>query len=136
MQEAENNKEIVLFDGFCNFCSSSVRFIIPRDKNRRFSFAAAQTETGLALQSRYQLGTLASHSLVLIRKDRVYSKSGAALEIARKLRGLWPVFYVLILLPPFFRDFFYDLLAKNRYRLLGKRDSCYIPSADEEDRFI
>ena len=136
MKEAGENKGIVLFDGYCNFCSSSIRFIIPRDRNKSFRFAAAQTETGEQLQSRYQLGALASHSIVLIRNERVYSKSRAALEIARKLKGLWPVFYVLILLPPFFRDFFYDLIAKNRYRLLGKRDSCYLPSEDEGERFL
>ena len=75
-------------------------------------------------------------SIVLVKNNRVYIKSRAALEIAKEMDGGWPLFYAFIILPPFIRDFFYDLLAKYRYKLFGHSETCRVPTADIQDRFL
>ncbi len=121
------DKGIIIFDGYCNFCSRSVQFIIRRDKKRYFSFAASQTPAGRKIIDTYHIGELAQHSLVLIEHGKVYRKSTAALRIARKLRKGWHLFYACIIIPRRSRDFIYDLMARNRYRLFGMSDRCFVP---------
>jgi predicted DCC family thiol-disulfide oxidoreductase YuxK len=129
-------KEIVIFDGFCNFCSGSALFIMRRDPSFRFRFAASQSPAGQRILQEYGITELARHSIVLIRKGRVYRRSGAALRIARGMKGLWPLLYGLIMIPPFIRDFFYGLFARYRYRLYGVRDSCFVPGPEIRERFL
>jgi predicted DCC family thiol-disulfide oxidoreductase YuxK len=127
---------IILFDGVCNLCSGSVQFIIKRDRKRLFKFASLQSE--LAHQRLQQLGILTHsfQSIILLKDDRVLQQSDAALEIAKNLNGLWPLFYSFKILPQFIRDGIYAWIAKNRYRWFGKKDSCWIPSPDLKSRFI
>ena len=127
---------VVFFDGVCNLCNATVQFIIKRDRAAFFRFAS--------LQSDYAAKALPSHlnsgeqlpSLVLQTGSKTQVKSTAALNVARRLSGLWPVLYVFIVIPPFIRHFFYDLIAKNRYKLFGKQDQCMVPSPEFRDRFI
>lgn len=131
----ENMEAIVLFDGECNLCNSSVQFIIKRDPAGYFKFASLQSETGRELLKQYGV----SHqidSLIVIENQRVFSKSSAALQICRKLNGFWRFLSVLRVLPPFIRDFLYDLVAKNRYNWFGKRESCMLPTAEMKKRFL
>ena len=134
----KTEKYIVLFDGVCNFCNGAVNFIVDRDKQAKFVFASLQSEIGSEILNNYRLSTRhkALDSIVLVKNNRVYVKSRAALEIAKELDGSWPLFYAFIILPPFIRDFFYDLLAKYRYKLFGKSETCRIPTADIRDRFL
>ena len=127
---------IVLFDGMCNFCSGSALFIIKRDPRGHFRFAALQTDPGKLILKEYNIDPERFDSLILIEKGKVYGRSDAALRIARRLRGGWPVFYAFIIVPPFIRNFFYDLVARNRYRWFGKRKTCFIPDQDIRSRFI
>ncbi len=129
-------KGIVIFDGYCNFCSRSVLFIIRRDKKRYFTFAASQTPEGQNIIGMYRLGELAGHSIVLIEHGNVYRKSTAALRIARQLGKGWRLFYVCMIIPRRFRDFIYDLIARSRYRLFGMRDSCFMPEPAIRERFL
>ena len=127
---------IILFDGVCNLCNSSVQFIIKRDKKELFLFAS--------LQSRYAKENLpdefsdetALQSIILKEGDEIKSKSSAVLTITKSLSGLWPLFYVLIVIPKFVRDWVYDIIAKNRYQWFGKKDQCMIPSPELKNRFI
>lgn len=128
--------EIVLFDGVCNLCNAAVNFIIDRDPQNRFRFAALQSDTGRELLNRYPLASGPVDSVVLIRSNRPYVKSDAALEIARHLGGAWPALAVFKIFPRFFRDWVYDLIAKNRYRLFGKQDACRIPTPELKARFL
>jgi predicted DCC family thiol-disulfide oxidoreductase YuxK len=130
------NKGMVIFDGYCNFCSRSVLFIIRRDKKRYFKFAASQTRKGEEILDRYRLGELARHSMVLIEQGKVYHKSTAAMRITRHLTGVWWVLYVFMIIPRKLRDFIYDLMARNRYRVFGMRDRCFIPGPEIRDRFL
>ena len=130
------NKGIILFDGYCNFCSGSVLFIISRDKKAYFTFAASQTAVGQDIINRFHLGELARHSIVLIEQDKVYRKSTAALQIARRLPFGWRLIYGFMILPRRFRDMIYDLIARNRYRVFGVRDQCFLPGPEIRERFL
>jgi predicted DCC family thiol-disulfide oxidoreductase YuxK len=136
MNDPLKARSIVLFDGFCNFCSASVLFIIRRDPGKRFLFAASQSPEGKSLIREYGIGKMSGQSIILISDRKIYMKSGAALRVARRLSGFWPAVYAFIILPPAFRDFFYDFFARNRYRLFGRREKCFVPHPGIRDRFI
>jgi predicted DCC family thiol-disulfide oxidoreductase YuxK len=136
MTEQGKDDPVIMFDGYCNFCSGSVLFIIRRDPGRIFRFVASQTDAGVSLREKYGLVELAEHSIILIREGKVYSKSGAALRIARQMRFPWPALFGLTVLPVAFLDFFYDIIARNRYRIYGKRETCFLPDKDIRDRFL
>jgi len=111
-------------------------FIIRRDPGLNFRFTASQAEAGRRILEDYNLAELAEHSLILIKNGRIYYKSEAALRIARQLHGLWPLFYGLILIPGVIRDLVYDFMARNRYRLYGKREECFLPAEGIRERFL
>lgn len=137
MGSADQVEQIVLFDGVCNLCNSSVNFIIDRDPKARFKFAALQSEKGQELLSQILRTNESSFdSIVLISNNSVYIKSSAALRIARHLNGLWPILYSFMIIPKPLRDFVYDFIAKNRYKWFGKSDVCRIPTPDLQSRFI
>lgn len=131
-----SDTSIVLFDGVCNLCNGAVTFIIRNDPKRRFRFAALQSPVGQTLLQRHRLPTATLNSLVLIEGEHAFTKSTAALRIARRLGYLWPVAFLFILVPRPLRDFCYDLIGKNRYRMFGKREACMIPSTDLNARFL
>jgi predicted DCC family thiol-disulfide oxidoreductase YuxK len=130
------DKGIVIFDGYCNFCSRSVLFIIRRDRRRYFTFAASQTPEGQQIIGQYALGDLAQHSIVLIEQGNVYRKSTAALRIARQLGKVWRLIYVCMIIPRGLRDYIYDLIARSRYRLFGMSDRCFVPDDVMRERFL
>ncbi len=127
---------IILFDGLCNFCEASVNFIIDRDPRGRFKFAPLQSPTGQALLDEFKIDKSAIDSLVLIDGPRAYRKSTAALHIARRLTGLWPVFSVCFAIPEPIRNWAYDFVARNRYKWFGKKDACRMPTAEIRGRFL
>lgn len=136
MDMAEVKHAIVLFDGVCNFCDSSVQFIIKRDPDGYYQFANLQSEYGRALLRKYKLPEDKLDSIILWEQGKLYRKSSAALRIAINLTGLWPFAGFLLLIPSFIRNFFYDLIAGNRYRIFGKKDACTIPSPEIRERFL
>jgi predicted DCC family thiol-disulfide oxidoreductase YuxK len=126
---------IILFDGVCNLCNTSVQFILKRDSDGYFKFASLQSETGQSLLKKHHLNN-DLNSVVLIENDTVYLKSSAALRVCSKLGGLWPILSIFRILPPFFRDLLYDIAAKNRYKWFGKKESCMLPSPEWKHRFL
>lgn len=131
----------ILFDGVCNFCNASINFIIDRDSKGIFKFAALQSEVGQELLKKFRLKTNDSESrtfdsIVAIDGYKVYQKSDAALEIARRMDGIWKIFYVFIIIPAFLRNPVYDLIARNRYRIFGRTDACRIPTPELKTRFL
>jgi predicted DCC family thiol-disulfide oxidoreductase YuxK len=127
---------IILFDGVCNFCNSSVNFIIDRDSTNYFKFGALQSDEGHALLKKHNQSTDSFDTLMLIEDDVLYTRSTAALRIAKKLSGLWSLFYVCIIIPKFVRDPIYNLIAKNRYKMFGKKDTCRLPTPEERAKFL
>jgi len=113
-----------------------VDFVIKRDKKDIFRFAALQSETGEKYLKQSGLSVADFKTFVLIDGENYYTKSTAALKVIRELKSWLKIFYPLIMLPQFFRDFFYDLIARNRYKIFGKRDVCRIPTAEEKKKFL
>ena len=135
MNDAKRHK-IILFDGVCNLCNSSVVFIINRDSNDLFRFAALQSQVGKELVSKYGIDTSKTDSIILIDGDNFYIKSTAALKISRHLSGAYPLIYGFMIVPNFMRNWVYDLIARNRYRWFGKKDSCMIPTPELNSKFL
>ena len=127
---------IILFDGVCNFCNFWVNFTLNRDKNDIYKFAAMQSEIGQKLLQEYKLNVSDFDTFVLIVNDKHFTKSTAALKIARKLNYPVKVLYYFIFIPKFLRDLIYSLIAINRYKIFGKRDICRIPTDDEKKKFL
>jgi predicted DCC family thiol-disulfide oxidoreductase YuxK len=127
---------IVLFDGVCHLCSSSVHFIIRRDPCARFKFAPLQSPIGQALLHRHRLSTNTLDTFVLIEGGRAYTRSTAALRVARRLTGLWPVAYLGIVVPEPVRDAIYRIIAQNRYKWFGQRAECMLPTPEVKERFL
>ncbi len=131
-----SNKKIILFDGVCNLCNGSVVFIIKRDKKDVFRFAAIQSEEGQELIQKYNIDTSKIDSILLLDGENYYSKSTVALKIARHLKGGYPLLYVFMILPRFFRNWVYDIIARNRYKWFGKKESCMIPTPELKAKFL
>jgi len=127
---------IVLFDGVCNLCNSSVQFIIKRDKKKQFLFAPLQGKKGQEIFSKYSLPAGELNSFILAEGDNIYIKSTGALRMLKKLGSPWSLLYAFIIVPPFIRDGIYSWVAKNRYKWFGKKDSCMIPTPDLKERFL
>ena len=132
----ESNPKIILFDGVCNLCNSSVTFVIKRDSKNRFKYAALQSEAGQALIEQHDIDTATTDSIILIDNDKTYSKSTAALRIAKNLSGGWPLLYGFMIVPTFLRNWVYDWVAQNRYTWFGKKESCMIPTPELQDKFL
>lgn len=130
------NKKIILFDGVCNLCNNSVTFIIKRDKKDIFRYAALQSEIGKELTKKFSIDASKTDSIILIDGKKAYVKSSAALRIARHLNGGYPLLYGFLILPAFIRNFFYDIIARNRYKWFGKKDSCMIPTPELKSKFL
>lgn len=133
---SEQKNAIVLFDGVCNFCNSSVNFFIERDSKKYFKFAPLQSEIADELSLKYDIDRENVDSIILIEDDKAYTYSTAALKIAKNLDGIWSLGYAFIIVPEFIRDFFYKLIAKNRYKIFGKKDVCMIPTPELKERFL
>jgi predicted DCC family thiol-disulfide oxidoreductase YuxK len=134
-EEGKRNP-IVLFDGVCNFCSSVVRFAISRDPGGIFRFASLQSDAGQCFLNKFDLSTDDFDSFVLIEGHKFFLRSTAVLRLCKKLNGLWPLLYLLIIIPTPIRDFIYNIVAQNRYRWFGKKEECFIPAADIRNRFL
>ncbi|MCE2497149.1 MAG: DUF393 domain-containing protein [Flavobacteriales bacterium] len=127
-------RSILFIDGYCNLCSGAVQFILPRDQHGRFHLAPLSGTTADELLKEHPLENQPD-SLLLWEEGAWHTKSTAALRVARKLRG-WKWAWSLRYIPRFIRDGMYDLVARSRFTLWGKRDSCYLPRPEWTSRFL
>lgn len=134
MNDSILNKSIVLFDGECNFCNSSLQFVIKNEKNSDLYFTSLQSTTGKEILNHF--GIKNAESVVLIENTKPYLQSTAALKITKYLKGAYPLLYIFIIVPPFIRNAIYDYIANKRYKWFGKTDTCMIPSDQIKHRFI
>jgi predicted DCC family thiol-disulfide oxidoreductase YuxK len=111
---------IVLFDGICNLCNASVRFITRHDRNSRIAFASLQSETAKQLLLKMNIDSQKIDSIIFISNEKMFIKSDAAIEIAKQLNGFPHYLKFFQVIPRPIRDFVYDLITKNRYRFFGK----------------
>ena len=127
---------IVLFDGVCHLCTSTVQWIIKRDPHGYFTFASLQSEVGSTLLAKHGLQPDALDTFVLVESSRCFTRSDAALRVAQHLSGGWALLRLLSLIPKPIRDWGYTVLARHRYQWFGRRETCMIPSRDILDRFL
>lgn len=140
MKDASTNNPVLLYDGVCGFCNKSVQLILDHDRRGEMRFAALQSEYGRTVIARHPFLEKVDSVVLLERpegsEERVFVRSTAALRVAAYLGGPWKLFLVFYLLPAPVRDFFYDLLAKYRYKFFGKHDACLLPPAKVRARFL
>lgn len=130
------NKSIVLFDGVCNLCNTAVQFIIKHDKSNQFLFASLQSDAAQDILLHFNQKNSDFDSIILIDDGKLHKKSTATLKILNKLSGFWKYSYGLIIIPKFIRDFFYTIIAQNRYKWFGEKKSCSVPTKDLKTRFL
>ncbi len=130
------NRKIVIFDGVCNLCNVGVNFIIKRDPNGVFLFAPMQSDISLKLIEKYHKSGFDFNTFLLIKNGVCYERTDAILEIVKDLTGYWSIFRIFRLVPKSIRDYFYNVIAKSRYKIFGKRDQCMVPTQDIRSRFI
>lgn len=128
-----NEAAIVLFDGVCNFCNGAVRFVAHRDARRAFRFASLQSDEGRALLSRFGLPSDEITTMVVVEGDRCWTASDAALRVAGRLSGAWPLLGVLRIVPRSLRDRAYRWFAGHRYEWFGLSEACSLETAGTRD---
>ena len=126
----------ILFDGVCNLCNGFVQFVIRRDPQARFRFAALSSEPAMRLLQEVGALSQVPDSIVLVQDGTLYFRSDAALRIARGLTFPWPLLSVFRVVPRFVRDGVYDFIAARRYRWFGRREVCLVPTPDLKRRFL
>jgi len=129
------HQHIILFDGVCNLCNGSVQFILRFDRQKKFKFAALQSDIATELLG-MPIAPEGYDSFIYLRHGQLLQRSTAALNVLRDLGVPWNFFYLFIFLPCILRDGVYRFMAKNRYRLFGKRSTCMIPTPDIRSRFL
>ena len=127
---------VVLFDGVCKLCNGWARFLILHDHQRRMRLAAVQSPEGQALLAWAGLPLDQFDSIAVIRDRHHWERSEAVLEIIAQLPARWRPLLLLRSIPRLLRDWAYDRIARNRYRLFGKYDTCLLPDPDHEQRFL
>ena len=127
---------IILFDGVCNLCNSSVQFVIKHDTQQKFKFASLQSDVAKSILHDLAADTNSFNSVILVEEGKVHYRSTAALRIAKQLSFPYNLLYAFIIIPPFIRNAVYDYIAKNRYKWFGKQEECWVPTPELADRFI
>ncbi len=135
--ELPNDKKIILFDGVCNLCNSSVQYVIQRDKKDEFRFVALQSELGQKIIKHIGIANSNIDSIVLYLPGiAYYYKSSAVIEIAKSLQGFFNYGMLFRIVPNALRDVVYDYIARNRYKWYGKKESCMIPTPELKAKFL
>lgn len=127
---------IVLVDGVCHFCQGLTKWIIKRDPEGKYHFASLQSDVAKELLEKGHLSTDSMDTFVLIENGNYYTRSTAALRLAKGLKFPYPLLYAFIIVPKFIRNAVYNWVARNRYRWFGKDEACMLPTPEIKDRFL
>ena len=125
---------IIFFDGVCNLCQGSVRYLIKNDKKGVLKFASLQGNYAKDFVNETEIQSM--QSILFFDGKMLYKKSTAVLKLSRLLGGWHQLLLLGYILPRFVRDWLYNIVAKNRYRWFGKKDQCMLPSKGFENRFL
>lgn len=134
IMDIPGSASLVLFDGVCNLCDSWVQRIIRNDPHKNFYFASLQSEMGQKIYKEY--GIVDNETILLIQNKMVYQKSQAAFRILKELNSPFRLLALFRVFPSFLTDFGYDLIARYRYRIFGKKDECIVSKENVRDRFV
>lgn len=129
------NKHIIFFDGVCNMCNSFVRLIIKLDYKEQFVFCPISSKKGQKIINKFNLELKNIDSIILLKNNKITLKSEAVIEILVSLSLLFRFFLILKILPSKLLDLIYDFIAKYRYKLFGRKESCIIPDEKYKSRF-
>jgi predicted DCC family thiol-disulfide oxidoreductase YuxK len=127
---------IIMVDGLCKLCHGWTRFILHTDKHQLFTIGHMQSPAGQALLQQRGLPSKEFATFYYIEGERVYGKSEAVFRILRQLPNAWPSLCLLRVIPQPLRDWCYERIARNRYKLFGKFSHCQLPSHDDRHRFL
>lgn len=127
---------VVVFDAVCPLCSANARFILRHDRDRVFRFASLQSEAGAALYRRFGIDPANPETLIVVEGGRARRDSDAVLAIWSGLGWPWRALAAARIVPTALRDPLYRWVARNRYRLFGRRETCWLPGPDLADRFL
>jgi predicted DCC family thiol-disulfide oxidoreductase YuxK len=138
---SDSTHPVLLYDGVCGLCNRAIQFVLKRDFDDTFRFASLQSDFATSLLRKHGLTPEALDTMYLVldhneASERLLSRSDAALEVARRLGGIWRVLSKLKLLPKFFRNFIYNRIARNRYQIFGKYDACPLPTPEQRTKFL
>lgn len=132
-----SDRPIVVFDALCPLCSANARFILKRDRRGHFRLASMQGPAGAALYRRFGIDPAGPETMIVVEDGRALRDSDAVLAIWRGLGWCWRAAAALARsVPRFVRDPLYRLIARNRYRLFGRRETCWVPDADDRERML
>lgn len=131
-----DEQPVIFFDGVCNLCNAAVQFVIKRDPSSIFKFCSLQSPTATRLLSNHQFESQDMSTFILLQDNQIFTRSSATLKVARQLNSPYKILYGFIIVPPFIRNWVYDMISKNRYRWFGKRDECMIPDSSMASRFL
>lgn len=127
---------VIVFDGDCVLCSASARFVLRHDRRKRFRLAAMQSPAGAALSRQHGIDPNDPQTILLVQGDHALRDSSAVLAIAGGLGFPWSLFLLLRIVPRGLRDSLYRLVARNRYRLFGRRPQCFVAAPQDRDRIL
>jgi predicted DCC family thiol-disulfide oxidoreductase YuxK len=131
------DKKIIIFDGVCNLCNSSINYVIDNDNDDHFRFVTLQSDLGLVIQDKLNIDKKSLDSIILyIPNDGYYVRSTAALKIMNDFSGIWKLTQIFYVIPLFIRDYIYNTVAKNRYNWFGKKENCRIPTPELKTKFL
>jgi predicted DCC family thiol-disulfide oxidoreductase YuxK len=131
-----DDRPIIIFDGKCVMCSAFAQLILRRDHARRFRLLAAQTPIGAALYRHFGLASSDYETNILLENGQAWLKSEGSIRICERLGLPWSLLRLGRLLPLPLRDRLYEIVARNRLRWFGRRETCYLPDASQADRFL
>jgi predicted DCC family thiol-disulfide oxidoreductase YuxK len=128
--------DVVIFDGVCNLCAHSVKFILDHESEPKLRFVPLQSTAGSRMMRELGFSPEDAKTFVLLADGRPHVKSDAAIRVARYLRGAWKMLALIRVVPRPIRDWGYDIVARNRYRWFGRTESCMVPTPELRARFI
>jgi predicted DCC family thiol-disulfide oxidoreductase YuxK len=129
-------RAIIVFDAECLLCSANAQFVLRHDRAARFMLASMQSEAGVALYRQFGIDPADPDTMILVEGDRIRRDSDAVLAIWTGLGWPWRAAALLRLIPRALRDPVYRWIARNRYRLFGRRDTCWLPEPAFRDRLL
>jgi predicted DCC family thiol-disulfide oxidoreductase YuxK len=127
---------VILFDGVCNMCNGFVNFVIKRDKKNLYKFASLQSVYGRGLLAHYGYNTLEYETMFLYDGKNIQTRSDAVMTVVSSLGGLWKLCAIYKIVPRFIRNGMYDFMARRRYRIFGRSETCMVPTPEVKSRFV